>query len=128
MNKSPGRIQSFKYVLNGILTLLRTQPNARIHALATLVVCAAGAYFKLQRSEWCWIILAIAFVWMAEAFNTALEFLADAVNPTYHPLVGKAKDVAAGAVLISAIGAAVIGGIVFWPYVLASIHRLCPVT
>lgn len=115
MTKSPGRIQSFKYAFNGIFTLLRSQPNAWIHAVATLGVCAAGVYCKLQRGEWCWIVLAIMAVWMAEALNTALEFLADAVNPTHHPLVGKAKDVAAGAVLIAAIGSVVIGLLIFGP-------------
>jgi diacylglycerol kinase (ATP) len=68
--------------------------------------------------RWCWIILAISIVWTAEALNTAFEFLADAASPEFHPLVRDAKDVAAGAVLITAGAAAVIGGIVFWPYFL----------
>jgi diacylglycerol kinase (ATP) len=72
----------------------------------------------LTKSEWCWIILAIVVVWTAEALNTALEFLTDAASPDYHPLVQKAKDVAAGAVLISAVGAAVIGLIILGPYLL----------
>jgi diacylglycerol kinase (ATP) len=86
--------------------------------LATVLVCFAGFYFAISKAEWCWIVLAIMAVWTAEALNTAFEFLADATNPTFHPLVRNAKDVAAGAVLISAIGSAVIGLLVFGPYVL----------
>src|ERR1043166_5349524 len=65
----------------------------------------------------CWIILAISIVWTAESLNTAFEFLADAASPEFHPLVRDAKDVAAGAVLLTATAAVVIGSIVFWPYV-----------
>ena len=115
--KSTGRIQSFRYAFKGIFTMLRSQRNAWIHAFATLLVCGAGYYFRLQRSEWCWIILAIMTVWMAEALNTAFEFLADALNPTFHPLIGKAKDVAAGSVLIAAMGSAVIGIVIFGPHI-----------
>jgi diacylglycerol kinase (ATP) len=68
--------------------------------------------------EWCWMTLAIIGVWLAEALNTAIEFLTDLVSPEFHPLAGKAKDVAAGAVLIAAIGAVVIGMFVFGPHLL----------
>ena len=96
--------------------MLASQQNAWIHAIATVAVTVAGFYFGLARSEWCWVTLAIVAVWTAEAFNTAIEFLTDVASPEFHPLAGKAKDVAAGAVLISAIGAAVIGAIIFSPY------------
>ncbi len=98
--------------------MLASQHNAWIHAAATLAVCGLGRYVGLSASEWCWIVLAIMAVWTAEALNTAFEFLADASSPGYHPLVGKAKDVAAGAVLIAAVGAVVIGALVFTPYLL----------
>jgi diacylglycerol kinase (ATP) len=117
MRPLTSRLKSFTYALRGLAVLITTQPNARIHAAATVAVCAAGFYFGLTVAEWCWIVLAMMTVWSAEAFNTALEFLADVVNPDFHPLVGKAKDVAAGAVLIAAIGAVVIGVLVFWPHV-----------
>ena len=97
--------------------MLRSQYNAWLHALATFIICSVGFALKINNMEWCWILLAIMSVWMAEALNTALEFLADAALPQYHPLVQKAKDVAAGAVLITAIGAVVIGVLVFGPYV-----------
>src|SRR5437879_12146686 len=99
--------------------MIRCQHNAWIHLVATAGVVAAGLFFNLSRFEWCWIVLAIAIVWTAEALNTAFEFLADAASPNFHPAVRDAKDVAAGAVLITAIGAVIIGLIVFWPHVAA---------
>jgi len=113
-----GRIKSFKYAGIGIMTMLKSQQNAWIHALATVSVCLCGIFFGLTRTEWCWIILAFMAVWTAEALNTAFEFLADVASPDYHPLVEHAKDVAAGAVLISAIGAASVGALILGPHVL----------
>lgn len=113
------RLRSFRYAWRGILTLLRTQHNAWIHAGATFTVLVAGFAFHLAANEWLAVILAIVAVWMAEALNTAFEFLADVVSPEFHPQVERAKDVAAGAVLVAAIGAAAIGVVVFGPYLLA---------
>ena len=84
---------------------------------ATLVVLSAGFLFRISPSDWCWIVLAIAIVWTAEALNTAFEFLADVASPEFHPLVRDAKDVAAGAVLLTAVAAVAIGAIVFWPHI-----------
>ena len=103
--------------------MIASQHNAWIHAAATIVVVAAGFYFHLTRSDWCWIILAMISVWTAEALNTAFEFLTDVASPAFHPLAAKAKDVAAGAVLISAIGSVFLGIIIFGPHVLAEINR-----
>ena len=111
-----GRIKSFAHALRGMAYLVRTQPNARVHLLATVAVCMAGAYVGLSRDEWVWISVAIVLVWGAEAFNTALEVLADTLHPAQHPGIGRAKDVAAGAVLIAALGAAVIGLLIFVPH------------
>ena len=97
--------------------MVRCQHNAWIHAVATVLVLAAALVLRISRGDWCWIILALSIVWTAEALNTAFEFLADAASPQFHPLVRDAKDVAAGAVLLTAIAAASIGAIVFWPYV-----------
>jgi diacylglycerol kinase (ATP) len=118
-----GRVRSFRYAIVGILRMLRCQHNAWIHLIVTLGVVAAGFVFQLSRGEWCWIVLAIATVWTAEALNTAFEFLADAASPSFHPIVRDAKDVAAGAVLITAIAAAIIGAITFWPHVAALLLR-----
>jgi len=111
-----GRIRSFRHAIAGVLRMMRCQHNAWIHAAATLVVLAAAFVLRISAADWCWIILAISIVWTAEALNTAFEFLADATSPEFHPLVRDAKNVAAGAVLLTATAAAVIGAIIFWPY------------
>jgi diacylglycerol kinase (ATP) len=114
-----GRIRSFKFAFIGIWTMLKSQHNAWIHTCATVAVIAAGLYFGVSPSEWCWLVLAIIAVWTAEALNTAFEFLADVASPEFHPLVKNSKDVAAGAVLISAIGSVIIGLLVLGPHALA---------
>jgi len=111
-----GRVRSFSSAFNGIGILVRTQQNAWLHCVATAAVVVAGIALRVSRSEWLWLILAISTVWTAEALNTSLEFLTDLASPAVHPLAGKAKDVAAGAVLISAIGAACIAVAVFGPH------------
>ena len=114
----PRLLRSFGTAFRGLGALVSTQLNARIHLAATVLVCALGFAFGLSRAEWSLLVAAIAIVWVAEGLNTALEFLADAVKPDYDPLVGKAKDVAAGAVLAAAIGAAAIGLLVLGPHLL----------
>jgi diacylglycerol kinase len=122
MNEKPfrfaDRLRSFAYAWAGLRTLLRSQHNAWIHAAATVVVIGAGCYFALSVNEWLWLVLAMTLVWTAEAFNTALELLADAVTREQHPLIGQAKDVAAGAVLLAALAALIIGVLVLGPHVL----------
>ena len=100
------RIRSFKFAIAGIWTVLKSQTNARIHACATVGVVIAGFFFGISASDWCRLVLVIMAVWTAETINTALEFLADAVSRESNPLLGKAKNAATGAVLISAVGAA----------------------
>jgi diacylglycerol kinase (ATP) len=114
-----GRLRSVRYALRGIAVMLRSQHNAWLHALATLAVLAAGLWLSLSAAEWCWIVLAIMAVWTAEALNTAFEFLTDVASPGFHPIAGQAKDVAAGAVLLSALGAVAIGVLVLGPHLLA---------
>lgn len=118
-----GRVRSFRYAFIGIWIMISSQHNAWIHAAATFVAVVVGLYFGLTKAEWCWIILAITSVWTAEALNTAFEFLTDVASPEYHPTAGKAKDTAAGAVLITAIGAAIIGLIVMGPYALEKLNN-----
>lgn len=113
-----GRIRSFRHAFMGIWTMLRSQQNAWVHAVSTAAVTGFGLVVGLSAPEWCWIVLAIMAVWTAEALNTAFEFLADVASPEFHPLVKKSKDVAAGAVLISAIGSVVIGLLVLGPHLL----------
>lgn len=113
-----GRLRSIKFAVRGIATMLKTQQNAWLHAAATIAVIATGVVLKLSFAEWCWIALAITAVWTAEALNTAFEFLTDLASPEFHPLAEKAKDVAAGAVLLAAIGSVAIGGLVLGPHLL----------
>ena len=117
-----GRIRSFKFAFAGIWTMLRSQHNAWIHAGITVVVITTGIFFGISAAGWCRLVLAIMAVWTAEALNTAFEFLADVASPEFHPLVKKSKDVAAAAVLISAIGSVIIGLLVFGPHVLEMIR------
>ena len=98
--------------------MISTQHNAWIHAAFTIAVVASGLFFRLTKTEWTLIVLAIVSVWTAEALNTAFEFLTDVASPEFHPLAEKAKDVAAGAVLITAFGSVLIGLLVFGPYLL----------
>ena len=112
-----GRVRSFKYAGQGVWLTLKSQHNAWIHAIATAIVLVVGYVLGISRIEWCVIVLACAAVWTAEALNTAFEYLADATTKEFHPVIGQAKDVAAGAVLITAIAAVVIALLVFGPYV-----------
>lgn len=111
------RFLSFYFAGKGLLDLFITQPNARIHLVAALVVLVVGNILGLSTWEWVVIIGCITAVLAMEAVNTAIEYLADRISTDYHPLTGKAKDAAAAAVLITAIGAVVVGLIIFVPKV-----------
>jgi diacylglycerol kinase (ATP) len=119
----PARVQSFRDAFRGIGTLLRTEPNAWLHAFATAAVCALALWLRVDRADWIWLVVAVAAVWAAEAMNSALEALADAAHPAPHPLVGRAKDLGAAAVLIAAAGAAAIGLLVLGPPLLRALGR-----
>ena len=110
-----GRLRSVFFAVRGIKLMLRSQHNAWVHLFATLLVAAAGLFFGLSGAEWCCIVMATVVVWTAEALNTAFEFLCDVASPDFHPVVEKSKDVAAGAVLMAAMGAILVGIIVFFP-------------
>jgi diacylglycerol kinase len=111
------RCKSFSYALQGILFMLKTQHNAWLHFVATVLVTGFGLYFRVKADDWRWLIVAIVMVWVAEAFNTAVEYVCDVVSPGYSELVKHAKDIAAGAVLIAAFGAMLIGILTFAPYI-----------
>jgi diacylglycerol kinase (ATP) len=112
-----GRLRSFGHAFRGLTVLLQTQHNARIHAVATILVVAAGVLARISLTEWVLIALAVVCVWATEALNTSIELLVDLVSPDLHPLAAKAKDVAAGAVLIAAIGSLIVGVLVFGPHI-----------
>jgi len=109
------RLRSFGHAVRGGAVLLKTQPNARIHLLATVGVVAAGIGWKISPGEWVAVALACGLVWLAEALNTALEFLADEVSRERREGIKRAKDVAAFAVLVAAVAAVGIGAAVFGP-------------
>ena len=110
------RIASFRYAFAGLWVMIRTQPNAWIHCVATLAVTSAGIHFALPARDWALLVCAVGLVWMGEALNTAIEFLADAAVPEHHSLIKHAKDIAAAAVLLASVAAALIGALVFAPY------------
>jgi diacylglycerol kinase (ATP) len=111
------RIKSFGYALEGLRSFFKTQHNAWIHVVATLVVIIAGFMFKVSSMEWIALSFAIALVFISELFNTAIEFLCDKVSPEFDPRIKLVKDISAAAVLIAAMVAVVIGAIVFVPKV-----------
>lgn len=109
------RVKSFGFAIQGIIVFFKTQVNAWIHLLAAVCACITGYVLKIDKGEWCWIVLAIALVFVAELLNTALEFLTDLASPSVHPLAKKVKDIAAGAVLVAAIASVIIAAIIFLP-------------
>lgn len=109
------RLKSFRYAITGIFTLVRNEHNARIHLFVTFAVLIAGILCKLSREEWIAIVMAIGFVFSAEAFNSSIEYLSDKTSPEHHPLIKKVKDIAAAGVLFSALAAAIVGLLIFLP-------------
>ncbi|MDE1966762.1 MAG: diacylglycerol kinase [Patescibacteria group bacterium] len=109
------RVKSFAHAGRGISVFMRSTHNAWIHAAILAAVVALGIYFDITELEWLMIVLAAGLVFSAEAFNTAIEIDIDLTSPEYHPYARDTKDVAAGAVLISAIAAAVTGALIFIP-------------
>ncbi len=114
------RAGSFRHAISGLGFMLRSQHNAWIHAAATILVVAAGLALGLDGADWKWLVVTILMVWLAETMNTAFEHLCDMVSPQHHASVKLAKDVAAAAVLICALGAVVMALLIFGPYVLTS--------
>jgi len=112
------RLQKFGHAIKGLKTLFQTEVHGKFHIFFALFVTLAGAFFDITTIEWCMVVICIAMVISAETFNSAIERLTDLASPEYHPLAGKAKDLAAGAVLVCAIGATIIGFIIFLPKVL----------
>jgi diacylglycerol kinase (ATP) len=114
-NSMRARFRSFRHAFNGIRASLLSQPNLRIHLIAAAFVVVFGFIVDLNRLEWLAICLAIGAVLSAEIMNSAVEQLTDLVSPEKNPRAGMVKDMAAGAVLIAAIAAAVLGLIIFIP-------------
>ncbi len=112
------QIRSFGYAWKGIKCCVGREQNLGFHLVASVCVVVAGVLLEITRTEWALIVLCIGMVTGAELMNTAIERLVDLVSPQRHPLAGQVKDIAAGAVLVCALAAAVVGGIVFMPYLI----------
>lgn len=109
------RVLSFRYAFRGIREVFGNETNMKIHIVVAILVIICGFLFSISLTEWMFCLLCFGLVTGAEMFNTAIEKVVDLVSPEYHPLAGKAKDVAAGAVLICAIFAAIVGLLIFVP-------------
>jgi len=109
------RIKSVKNAIKGWWHVIRTQKNAWIHAIATILVVIFATWLKLPMRDWGVLLLTIAMVWTAEFLNTALEIVVDLASPNLHPLARAGKDVGAAAVLIAALSSIIIGVLLFGP-------------
>jgi diacylglycerol kinase len=109
------RFGSFRFALNGIVSLLKYEHNSRIHLLAAVVAVFTGIFLKIDHYEWSLLAIVIGLVFLTELLNSSLESLADIIDPEWNDLIMKAKDYSAAAVLISSIIAIVVGGLIFIP-------------
>ena len=112
------RIKSFAYAGAGIGQFLRREHNARIHLAATIVVAIAAIVYKVSHMETVALVSVIGLVWVTEMLNTCLERMADLITPEEHPEIKFIKDLAAGAVLVAALTALIIGAVIFIPRIL----------
>ncbi len=119
MSQFKKRILSFAHAFKGITFALQTEVHMKLHALAALVVICAGFYFDVTTMEWALLVMCIVAVIGMEMLNSSIENLCDHLHPSRHEAIGKVKDMAAGAVLVVSIGAAVVGGLVFWDYLMS---------
>ncbi len=113
------RAKSFTHAGRGLGVFIKSTHNAWLHLVAFIIVFALGVYFRVSEFEWIALVFAAGFVFVAEAFNTAIEIDIDLTSPEYHPFARDTKDVAAGAVLVSAFTAFIIGLIIFVPHILS---------
>jgi diacylglycerol kinase len=109
-------LRSFGYAAEGLATMLRTQPNFVVHLMAAGLALGAGTVVRLSPTEMAILVLTIALVLVVECLNTALETLCDLASPGFHPLVKRAKDVSAAAVLVAALASVAIAGLLLVPH------------
>ena len=111
------RAKSFSHAGRGLLVFIKTTHNSWIHIAVLVIVVVLGLYFKITNTEWIALIIVSGLVLISEAINTAIEIDIDLTSPEYHPYARDTKDVAAGAVLISAVTAVIVGVLVFGHYI-----------
>lgn len=116
-------IAGFGFAFSGLWYAIRTQVNMKVHLALAILALALGIALRISAVEFALVFVAIGVVMVAEMFNTVIEMCVDLASPSYHPLAKIAKDVAAGAVLLSAIMAIIIALFVFGPHLLALLHR-----
>ncbi|GAB4569888.1 MAG: hypothetical protein Kow0077_03150 [Anaerolineae bacterium] len=112
---STSRADSLKYALSGVLYMLRTQKNVRIQAAATVAVVVLGLWLEIEAWKWAILVLTIGIEWMAEFINAAIEAAVNLSSVEPHPMAKVSKDVAAGAVLVGAVVAAIVGLLLLGP-------------
>lgn len=110
------RILSFKYALEGLISAISEEPNLKIHFLIACLVLIASFFLKISTRDWIFVIILIGFVFAVELTNTAIEAIVDGFTNREHPKAKLAKDISAGAVLVVSIMSAVVGIIIFLPY------------
>ena len=118
------RLRSFGYAFRGWWYVLRSQRNAWLHVIISVVVIGVSAWVRLKPLEWAIIVLTMAIVFAAEFLNTAIEAVVDLASPHKHPLAKVGKDVGAGAVLIAALAAVVVGALILGPPVWTRLRSL----
>ena len=109
-------INSFKYAIEGFISSFKTERNMKIHVLMMILVIIAGMTFEITKLEWILCMILFGIVISAELFNTAIETVVDIVMPEKNEKAKLAKDVSAGAVLVVSIASAIVGIIIFLPY------------
>jgi diacylglycerol kinase (ATP) len=115
------RLQSFRFALNGLRSLLKYEHNSRIHSIAAIAVIILGLLLKIDLTEWSLLIIVMGIVFITELLNSSLESFADSMKPEWNDMIGKAKDYSAAAVLIAAIISLAVGVFIFAPKLLGLI-------
>jgi len=118
------RVNSLRHALRGLFDILRTEHNAWVHAVFTVVVFLLSWWLEVSFNQFALLVLAIVSVWVAEAFNTVVEMMVDMVSPTFSAPAKRAKDIGAAAVLIAAIGAIILGSVILGPLLYEKIRAL----
>ena len=116
------RAESFTHAGRGLYIFLKSTHNAWLDIVVFAIVIFMGLFFQITKTEWLFIFIVSGIVFISEAFNTAIEIDMDLTSPTFHPFAKDTKDVAAGAVLISAILAVIVGVMIFVPYLIAFLN------
>ena len=115
---------SFRFAFSGIIYVFRTQKNAWVHFIATLLVVVLGIWLRISSTSWAILFITISAVWSAECINTAVEAAVDLISPQKHPLAKIAKDASAAGVLFVAIGSVGVGLFLFGPALITKLMDL----